>query len=113
MAMAISYDDFLKVDARVGRITKVEDFPEARKPAYKLWIDFGPEIGTKQSSAQVTRIYKKDELSGRLVVAVINFAPKRIAGFSSEVLVLGTEVEPDVVQLLDPGQNAVVGARMF
>ena len=84
----IDFDDFLKVDMRVGRVVAVEDFPEARKPAYKLTIDFGPEIGTKRSSAQITN-YPREELEGRLVVAVVNFPPRQIGPFMSEVLTLG------------------------
>jgi tRNA-binding protein len=107
-----TYDDFLKVDMRVGRIVRAEEFTKARKPAYKLWIDFA-ELGVKQSSAQITRLYKVDELLDRLVVAVVNFPPRQIADFMSEVLVLGTEIEKDVVQLLDPQVNALPGARVF
>jgi tRNA-binding protein len=110
--MTISYDDFLKVEMRVGQVERVEDYPEARKPAYKLWINFG-DLGVKQSSAQLTRLYNKEDLPGRRVVAVVNFAPKQIGKFVSEVLVLGTENEKDVVQLLDPGSDAVIGARVF
>jgi tRNA-binding protein len=84
----ITYEDFRRVDMRVGRVLAVEDFPEARKPSYKLTIDFGPEIGVKKSSAQITR-YRKEELVGRLVIGVINFPPKKIADFQSEVLTLG------------------------
>jgi tRNA-binding protein len=111
--MTLCYDDFLKVDMRVGRIVRAEPLSAARKPAYKMWIDFGADIGIKQTSAQVTRLYSLDELPGRLVTAVVNFPPKRIAGFSSEVLVLGTEVEPDCVRLLDPGADALIGSRVF
>jgi len=84
----ITYEDFRKVDMRVGRVIEVKDFPEAMKPSYKLKIDFGPEIGIKNSSAQITR-YRKDELKGKLVIAVVNFPPKQIANFQSEVLTLG------------------------
>lgn len=85
----ITFEDFDKVDMRTGRVTRVEDFPEALKSAYKLWIDFGPEIGTKQSSAQVVKHQGKEDLLGKLVVCVINFAPKQIGPFTSEVLTLG------------------------
>ncbi len=108
----IQYSDFEKVDMRVGKIIKVEEFPEARKPAYKLWIDFG-EIGTRQSSAQVTKLYTPDTLLGRHIIAVTNFGVKKIGGFRSEVLVLGTEIEPGTVQLLDPGPDVSLGARVF
>src|SRR5438093_482699 len=89
----ISYDDFDRVDVRVGRIVRVEDFPKARKPAYKLWIDFGP-LGVKRSSVQLTALYRKDELEGRLILAVVNFPPRQVADFMSEVLVLGVP-DPD------------------
>jgi tRNA-binding protein len=111
--MTISYEQFQQVDMRVGRITRVEEFAKARKPAFKLWIDFGSTIGIKQSSAQVTRLYSMEKLQDRLVVAVVNFPSKKIADFTSEVLVLGTEVEADVVCLLDPGADAVIGTRVF
>jgi tRNA-binding protein len=105
----ISWDDFAKVDVRVGRIVAAEPFPEARKPAYRLRIDFGP-LGEKASSAQVTRRYRPEDLVGRLVVAVVNFPPKRIAGFASEVLVLGVMAAPDDVVLLSPDHDVPVGA---
>ena len=100
----IAYDDFAKVDMRVGRIVAVEDFPEARNPAWKLTIDFGPELGEKRSSAQITH-YGREELEGRLVVAVTNFAPKRIAGFKSECLVLGALNDENGVVLLRPDED--------
>ena len=96
---------------RVGRITAVEDFPEARVPAWKLTVDFGPKIGTKRSSAQVTH-YPRESLEGRLVVAVVNFPPKRIAGFSSEVLVLGALDDEKGVVLLQPDQDCEPGDRI-
>ena len=91
-----TWADFQKLDIRVGRVVDVQDFPEARKPAYRLWIDFG-ELGVKRSSAQITDLYKKEDLVGRLVVAVVNFPPKQIATFMSEVLVLGAMDERGVV----------------
>jgi tRNA-binding protein len=110
--MTISFDDFLKGDMRVGRILEVAPFPEARKPAWKLTIDFGPEIGTKQSSAQITALYAEQDLLERLIVAVVNFPPKHIAGFRSEVLVLGVEDREGRIVLLQPDRDAPVGSRV-
>lgn len=107
-----TFDDFLKVDIRVGRILEVEDFPEAKKPAYKLKIDFGPEIGIKQTSAQLTKLYKKEDLIGRQVTAVINFPPKQIGKFTSEVLVLGVVCDNGEVILLQPEREAPLGKRI-
>jgi tRNA-binding protein len=107
----ISYDDFAKVDMRVGRIVAVDDFPEARKPAWKLTIDFGEEIGVKRSSAQITN-YSREELEGRLVVAVVNFPPRQIGPVRSEVLVLGASDEEGRVILLGPGSGVPLGARI-
>jgi tRNA-binding protein len=104
-------DDFLKVDIRVGRGTRVEEFPEARKPAWKLWVDFGPEVGEKRSSAQVTN-YAREELEGRLVVAVVNFPPRRIGPFVSEVLVLGASDTEGRVILLRPDVDVPLGERI-
>ncbi len=109
----IDFGDFLKVDIRVGRIARAEDFPKARTPAYKLWIDFGPELGEKKTSAQLTRHYTLDQLVGRQVVAVVNFPPKQIADFMSEVLVLGVPDEQGEVLLLQPSQEAPLGGRMY
>jgi tRNA-binding protein len=109
----IGYDDFDKVDIRVGLITDVQDFPEARKRAYKLTIDFGADLGVKRSSAQITVHYTKRELIDRKVLAVVNFAEKQIGPFISQVLTLGTPDADGNVLLVDPGQEAVVGARLF
>jgi tRNA-binding protein len=104
----ITFADFLKVDMRVGRVVHVEDFPSARKPAYKLWIDFG-SLGILRSSAQVTRRYRKEDLHGRLVSAVVNFPPKQVADFLSEVLVLGVVPEEGDVVLLRPDADVPLG----
>ncbi len=108
--MEIAFDDFLKVDMRVGRVVDVEEFPEARKPAWKLRVDFGEEIGVKRSSAQITN-YTRDELVDRLVVAVVNFPPRQIGPVRSEVLVLGS-MRGDVVKLLTPEPDAEIGDRI-
>ena len=113
MTDQISFDDFLKVDIRTGVIEKVEPFPKARKPAWKLWVDFGPEIGVKKSSAQITVHYKEEDLVGRQVIAVVNFPPRQIADFMSEVLVLGLPDENGEVVLLGPSQNVPKGGRLF
>jgi tRNA-binding protein len=111
--MSISYDDFAKVDIRVGTIRAVDAFPEARKPAYKLTIDFGGEIGTKRSSAQITGHYAADALVGRQVLAVVNFPPKRIGPFTSEVLCLGLPDAEGAVVLVSPDHAVPDGARLF
>lgn len=109
-----TFDDFLKLDIRVGRITAAEAFPEARKPAYKLTIDFGPEIGTKRSSAQIVSRYQLNDLIGRFVLGVVNFPPRRIGPFDSEVLTLGVPDEAGQVILVGPdAPDAVVGSRLF
>ena len=108
----ITYDYFEKVDIRAGRITSVEDFPKARKPAYKLWIDFGV-LGVKKSSAQITRLYRKDELMGRLIIAITNFPPRQIADFISEVLVLGVVLDNDEVVLIQPDSDVPPGKRVL
>ncbi|MDZ7906820.1 MAG: tRNA-binding protein [Gemmobacter sp.] len=111
--MTITYDDFAKVDIRVGRIIRAEPFPEARKPAYRLWLDFGPEIGEKRSSAQITRHYTLEELPGRQVLAVVNFPPRQIGPVKSEVLVLGLPDADGEVVLIGPGQDVPLGGRLF
>jgi tRNA-binding protein len=108
----IDFDDFMKVDIRVGRVVRVEDFPEAHKPAWKLTIDFGEELGEKRSSAQVTN-YTREDLEGRLVVAVVNFPPRQIGPFMSEVLTLGVPDEQGNVILLRPDAEVPLGGRMF
>jgi tRNA-binding protein len=110
--MSIEFGDFEKVDVRVGTITDVEDFPRARTPAYRLTVDFGDEIGERQTSAQVTT-YEKVELRGKQVVAVVNFEPKNIAGFMSEVLVLGVPGPDGEVVLLSPTRPVPDGGRMY
>jgi tRNA-binding protein len=110
---AIAYADFDKVDIRVGRVVRAESFPEAKKPAYKLLIDFGPEIGPRTSSAQLTRHYTKEELEGRLVVAVINFPPRQIGPFMSQVLTLGVPDADGGVVLIVPDKRVPIGGRMF
>lgn len=111
-AEQISFADFLKVDIRVGQLTAVEEFPEARKPAYKLTVDFGPEIGERRSSAQITELYTREELVGRRVLAVINFPPRQIGPVMSEVLVLGFSDEQGRVALAVPERDVPLGARL-
>ncbi len=109
----ISYQDFEKIDIRVGEIIAVQDFPEARKPAYKLTIDFGEEVGIKKSSAQVLANYTKEDLLHKQVMGVVNFPPKQIGPFISEVLTLGVEDESGNVVLLMPTKKAKLGSKMF
>ena len=110
--MTITFDDFLKVDIRAGRVLRAEPFPEARKPAIKLWIDFGPEIGERKSSAQITTLYEPETLVGRQVMAVVNFPPRQIGPFLSEVLVLGVSDSAGRISLLAPDHDVPCGARM-
>jgi tRNA-binding protein len=108
----ITLEDFMEVDIRLGRIIEVEDFKEAKKPAYKLKIDFGPEIGIKRSSAQITN-YSKEELSGRYIIAVVNFSPKQVANFISEVLVVGVPDKNGKCVLLKPDKEVDIGVRLY
>ena len=109
----IAYADFEKVDIRVGRIIRAEPYPEARKPAIKLWLDFGPEIGEKRSSAQITKHYTPETLIGRQVLAVVNFPPRQIGKVISEVLVLGLPDSKGEVVLIGPGQDVPLGGKVF
>ena len=109
----INYDDFLRVDIRVGTIVDVKDFPEARKPAFKLTIDFGPEVGVKRSSAQITTHYSKDQLVGRQVAGVVNFPPRQIGPFMSEVLTVGFADDSGQVVLISPDLPVPNGGRLF
>lgn len=111
--MTISFDDFMKVDIRVGTIIAAEPFPEARKPALKLRIDFGPDIGVRKSSAQITRYYAPDTLVGRQVAAVVNFPPRQIGPLMSEVLTLGFPDAEGGVVLIGPTQSVPNGGRLF
>jgi tRNA-binding protein len=111
--MTIGYDDFARVEMRVGRVERAEPFPEARKPAIRLWIDFGPELGVKKSSAQLTAHYTPESLTGRRVVAVTNFPPRQIGPFMSEVLVLGLPDRAGEVVLLEPEREVPLGGRVF
>lgn len=111
--MTITFDDFMKVDIRVGTIKRAEPFPEARQPAIKLWVDFGPEIGERKSSAQITKHYDPEAIVGKQVVAVTNFPPRQIGKFMSEILVLGLPDEDGEVVLLGPDRTVPDGGRMY
>jgi len=108
----INFEDFEKVEIHVGKIIKVEEFPKAKKPAYKLWIDFG-DLGIKKSSAQITKLYEPTELIGKLILAVTNFSPRQIADFISEVLVLGVVLDDGEVVLIQPDRDVALGKRIF
>ena len=112
MADVITFDDFMKVDIRVGKILRAEEFPEARKPAIKIWVDFGDEIGVKKTSAQVTVHYTPQTLVGRQVMAVVNFPPRQIGKFMSEVLVLGFPDEDGAIVLATPDKPVPQGGRL-
>ena len=109
----ITFDEFMAVDVRVGEITRTEPFPEARKPAYKLWINFGESIGEKKSSAQITVHYSLEELVGKRVMAIVNFPSRQIGPVKSEVLVLGVPDENGAVVLIAPDKNVPLGGRLF
>ena len=111
--MTISFEEFLKIDMRVGKIIHVEDFPRAKKPTYKVQVDFGPEVGTKWSSVQAAREYTQGEMLERLVVGVINFPPKNIAGFMSEVLILGVPADDGSLSLLLPSRGGKIGTKVY
>ena len=108
----ITYEDFANVDMRVGRIVQVDDFPQARKPAFRLRIDFGPELGVKTSSAQITKYYQADDLKDRLVLAVVNFPPRQIANYFSEVLTLGVILGAGDIVLVQPDRDVPLGTRI-
>jgi tRNA-binding protein len=112
VADELSFDDFLKVDIRAGKVVRAEPYPEARKPAIKMWIDFGPELGEKKTSAQVTAHYTPEALIGKQVMAVVNFPPRQIGRFMSEVLVLGVSDAEGGIVLLSPDQEVPLGGRM-
>jgi tRNA-binding protein len=109
----IDYEDFARVDIRVGRVLRAEAFPEARKPAYNVWVDFGPELGERKSSAQIARNYTLEELPGRLVLGVVNLPPRQIGPMRSEVLILGLPDADGEVVLIEPERDVPIGGRMY
>lgn len=108
----VSFDEFARIDIRVGTVTRCEPFPEARRPAYKLWIDFGPDVGEKASSVRITDLYRTEELLGRQVLGVVNFPPRQIGPFRSEVLTLGVYAEEDRVVLIAPDRAVPDGSKL-
>ena len=112
-ANTIGYDDFARLDIRVGTVVRSEDFPEARTPAFKMWIDFGPDIGEKKTSAQITKHYSHEQLAGRQVAAVVNFPPRQIGKFMSEVLVLGFPDADDNVVMIGPDHKVPNGGTLY
>ncbi len=108
-----SFDDFMKLDIRVGVVTQAEEFPEARKPAIKLWVNFGDPLGVKKSSAQITKHYSPDDLVGKKVMAVVNFPPRQIGKFMSEILVLGVPDDGNDVVLITPDKDVPIGGRLY
>lgn len=113
MSNTITWEEFEKVDLRVGTITRIEDNDKAKKPAYKVWVDLGAELGIKQASAQITHLYSKDDLIGKQVICVANFEPKRVAGFKSEVLITGFFNEDNVVIISQPERAVPNGAKLY
>lgn len=111
--MTIDFHDFEKVDIRVGRIIDAQEFPEARRPAFKLWVDFGEELGVKKTSAQVTQNYTIEQLKGKLVAAVVNFPPKQIGKYMSEILVLGFPDAEGNVTLISPDKDVPLGGKLY
>jgi len=109
----VTYADFERIEMRAGRIVRAESFPEARKPAYRLWIDFGEPLGVKKSSAQITKLYETDTLVGTQVIAVTNFPPRQVANFNSEVLVLGVVLDDGEVALIRPDREVPPGKRVL
>lgn len=113
MTDLINYSDFEKLDIRTGRIVQVEDFPEARKPAFKIQVDFGPGLGIKKSSAQVTQNYSRDDLMGKMVLAVVNFPPRQIGKYMSEILILGVPDANGNVTLVTPDKDVPLGGKLY
>ena len=113
MLPQISWEDFARVDVRVGRITRVEEQPRARQPSYRVWVDFGPQLGVRQSSAKLTRLYAREALLGRQVLAVVNFPPRQVADVRSEVFILGAMLDAQTVVLVQPEREVPEGTRLM